>query len=83
MRNALLTVAPFAERCLHDLTSLNMNEKCQVMSGFERSEADLREPKWDGFGAFDPGIALRAVAPCSRRPARDDPGVTAVRRVQR
>jgi hypothetical protein len=32
MRSAMLTVVPFAERCLHDPTSLNVNQKCQVMS---------------------------------------------------
>jgi hypothetical protein len=40
MRSALLTVAPFGERCLHDPTTLNMNEQCLVMGGFERLEED-------------------------------------------
>ena len=83
MRNALLTVAPFAERCLHDLTSSNMNEKCQVMSGFERPQQELREPEWDRFGARQPDVTLRAVAPCSRRAARDGPAAITVLHVWR
>ena len=68
MRSAMLTVVPFAERCLHDPTSLNMNEKCQVMNGFEGLEPHVGKPRQDGFGVHDPGVTLRAVAPRSRRP---------------
>ena len=55
MRSALLTVAPFAERCLHDPTSLNMNEKCLVMAGFERPEENPRRAGTESYRPRLPG----------------------------
>jgi len=55
VRSALLTVASFAERCLHDLTSSNMNGKCLVMGAFE----GLREGLAQGVhGELPPGTPV-------------------------
>jgi hypothetical protein len=51
MRSAVLTVAPFAERCLQDPTSLNMNKKCLAMSCFEHLEGSF-----SAVGQERPGV---------------------------
>ena len=56
MRSALLTVAPFAERCLQELTSLNRNKKCLVMGGFERLLERLLEHRAGGARGGQPAV---------------------------
>ena len=63
MRSAVLTVAPFAERCLHDRTSLNVNEKCLVMSCFECLEEGLSEVGRERPGVLNPGTPVHVIAP--------------------
>ena len=62
MRSAVLTVAPFAERCLQDPTSLNVNEKCLVMSGFAGPEEGVGGCERGRPGVLNPGTPVHVTA---------------------